>query len=34
MKGEGDKEVVIDLVEEWHDMWWCLGSAKPVEGVG
>ena len=20
-KGEGDKEVVIDLLEEWHDMW-------------
>ena len=33
-KCEGDKEVVIDLVEEWHDMWWRRGSAKPVEGVG
>ena len=33
-KGEGDKEVGIDLVEEWHDMWWRRGSAKPVEGVG
>ena len=33
-KGEGDKEVVIDLVEEWQDMWWRRGSAKPMEGVG
>ena len=33
-KGEGDKEVVIDLLEEWHDMWWRRGSAKPMEGVG
>ena len=33
-KGEGDKGVVIDLVEEWHDKWWRRGSAKPVEGVG
>ena len=33
-RGEGDKEVVIDLVEEWHDAWWRWGSAKPVEGVG
>ena len=33
-KGEPDKEVVIALVEEWHNMWWHRGSAKPVEGVG
>ena len=33
-KGEGDKGVVIDLMEEWHDKWWRRGSAKPVEGVG
>ena len=33
-KGEGDKKVVIDLLEEWHDMWGRRGSARPVEGVG
>ena len=33
-KGEGEKEVVIDLVEDWHNAWWRWGSARPVEGVG
>ena len=32
-KGEGDKEVVIDLVGEWHDTWWRRRSAMPIEGV-
>lgn len=33
-KGEGEKEVLIDLVEEWHDVWWCRELVKPMEGVG
>ena len=33
-KGEGNKEMVIDLVEEWHDAWWRRGPAKRVDGIG
>ena len=33
-KGEGEMEVVVDLVEEWYDLWWRRSLAKPVEGVG
>lgn len=31
--GEGEREVVMDLVEEWHDTWRRRGWARPVEGV-
>ena len=29
----GEKDVVIDLVEEWHDSWWRRGSARSAEGI-
>lgn len=33
-KGEVERDMVIDLVEEWHDSWGRRGSARPVKGVG
>ena len=33
-KGEVEKEVVVDLVEDWHDAWWRRESASSLEDVG
>ena len=33
-KGPDDKEIVIDLVEEWFDTWWRNAEGRVRQGEG